>query len=261
MIRATSILIALAALAPIPARAQGGTLSDPAPDRDPRGGGVQEEPEVYREPRFPGVAERPLTLPAGMARIEQVIFYHFFDFPLPLHGVPTGLSIGVTDDVEIGAVWGVTDDPSISVLARFVRDPRIDLGASARLTVPAMTTGDTLLTVSLPLAVRPLAQLRIDTGVSFELLFRAQVSPLLAVPLTITVAPHELFFFGAMGSAGWLDDPGQGHYAADAGGFIGWSGRNVHGVIADGRIAVQVFLPGNEIVISLGLRFYPRLWR
>ena len=225
---------------------------------------VLEAPEV--EPssapaapfRYPRVTGRPLTLPEGMARIDQVIFYRFFDIPVPWRGVPTGLSVGLLDDLELGVMWGVLDDPSVRVLGRVVADPVIDLGLSAQLTVPAMTTGDTLARVGMPVAVRPTEWLRIDSGLFVVLLFTAQVSPLAQVPLTITVAPHELFFFGAMGSAGWLDGS---RWIGDGGGFVGWSARNAHGVIADGRIAVQYFVPSDDVVVSLGLRFFPRFWR
>lgn len=208
--------------------------------------------------RFPHVAARPLTLPEGMARVDQLIFYRFFDIPVPWRGVPTGLSVGLLDDLELGVTWGVLDDPSVRVLGRVVADPVIDLGLSAQLTVPAITTGDTLARVGAPIAIRPAAWLRFDTGLFVELLFTAQVSPLAQVPLTITFAPHELFFFGAMGSAGWLDGS---RWIGDGGGFVGWSGRNEHGVIADGRIAVQYFVPTDDVVVSLGLRFFPRFWR
>jgi hypothetical protein len=169
-----------------------------------------------------------------------------------------GLSVGLLDDLELGVMWGVLDDPSVRVLGRVFADPVIDLGLSAQLTVPVVTTGDTLARVGMPVAVRPVEWLRVDTGLFVELLFSAQVSPLGQVPVTITVAPHELFFFGAMGSVGWLDGS---RWIGDAGGFVGWSARNAHGVIADGRIAVQCFLPGDDVVISLGLRFFPRFWR
>jgi hypothetical protein len=123
--------------------------------------------------------------------------------------------------------------------------------------VPAMTRGDTLLRAGVPVLLRPTSWLRLDTGLSLELLFTAQVSPLAQIPLTITVAPLETFFFGALGSAGWLDGE---RWIADAGGFVGWSARNQHGLIADGRFAVQVFLPGDHVTVSFGLRFFPRFW-
>lgn len=208
--------------------------------------------------RYPRVTARPLTLPVGIARVEQLIHYRFFEIPLPMRGVPMGLAVGVHDDIEIGVGWGVLDDPSVRVVGRVLADRVVDLGVSAQLTVPAMTTGDTLLRVGVPVALRPAEWLRVDTGLYAELLFTAQVSPLAQIPLAVTIAPIELFFLGAMGSAGWLDGD---DWVADAGGFVGWSARNEHGVIADGRLAVQVFMPGDDVTISLGLRFFPRFWR
>ncbi|AKF08559.1 hypothetical protein DB32_005708 [Sandaracinus amylolyticus] len=213
--------------------------------------------------RFPGVAARPLTLPEGMARIDQLIWYRFFAIPFPRRGVPTALHVGVHDDVQIGASWGVLDDPSVHVLARWIHDPVIDVGVSAVLTIPAMTDGDTALRVGVPIAIRAASWLRIDASIDLDLLFWRQVVPLVEAPVSITVAPLETFFFGVLGSAGWLDDAVTSGppWLAQAGGFIGWSGRNVHGVIADGRVSVQVFLPGDDVVVSLGLRFFPRFWR
>lgn len=217
------------------------------------------DPELMPEarPRYAGVAERPLTLPEGLARIDQLVYYRVGAIPVPVRGVPMGLALGVHDDFELGVQWGVLDDPSLYVLGRFVHTEAIDVGASARITVPAMTPGDTVLRAGVPVAIRAARWLRIDTGADLELLFASQVSPLVEVPLTVTIAPHELFFMGAMGSVGWLDGD---DWVADVGGFVGWSARNLHGVIADGRVAVQVFLPGAEVVISLALRFFPRFF-
>lgn len=257
--RATAALVALAALASAPGTA---VAQASAALGRPVAAPVAEsalDPELLPDhgPRYVGVAERPLTLPEGRARIDQLIWYRWGAIPVPIHGVPAGLAIGVTDDVEVGAQWGVLDDPSAYVLGRWLHTDVVDVGASARITVPAMTTGDTLVRAGVPVAIRAARWLRIDTGADLELLFASQVSPLVQVPLTLTFAPHELFFFGAMGSAGWLDGD---DWIADAGGFVGWSARNVHGVIADARVAVQVFLPGDDVVISLALRFFPRFF-
>lgn len=254
MSRGVASLILALVLVPSLARAQeaGAELGDPGATPVV----IEAAPE---EPPFlpAALSERPLTLPGGTGRIEQAFAFRIGRGLAPM--VPVGLALGVLDDLEVGFSWPLPWDPTFYVLGRLLRDPMIEIGAALAITAPVSTEGNTLGRVSMPVLVRPIRWLRIDTGLEVELLFTpSNVSPLASIPLTITLSPHRGFFLGAQGSVGWLDGD---DWVADAGGFIGFTVYTPLGAIMDLRFTAQSYFPGSDnFALSFAATFYPRLW-
>ena len=260
MSRGVASLILALALVPSLARAQeaqeaGPELGDPGA----RLVVIEVAPEAApEEPPFlpAALSERPLTLPGGTGRIEQAFAFRIGRSFAPM--VPVGFALGVVDDLELGFSWPLPWDPTFYALGRLVRDPVIEFGAALAITAPVSTDGNTLGRVSIPVLVRPIHWLRLDTGLEVELLFTpSNVSPLASIPLTITINPHPGFFLGAQGSAGWLDGDA---WVADAGGFFGFTVYTAQGAIADFRATAQAYFPGGNFAFSLAATFYPRFW-
>jgi hypothetical protein len=241
------------------AHAQSGTeLGDPEAAQgawDGEGVVVAEPDPMFRLPA--SLSARPLTLPGGVARIQQGLVVRTARFRGPMPIMPVGFALGVLDDLEIGFSWPLPYDTTFYALGRFVVDPHVELGGALAITAPTLTDGSSLARVSMPLLLRPSEWMRIDTGLAVELLFASQISPLAIVPITIVLNPHRTFFLGAQGSIEWLDGS---RWQGELGGFVGFSVSTERGALMDGRFTVQAYLPQTEFALSFSIAFYPRFW-
>lgn len=148
-------------------------------------------------------ADRPLTLPEGSIRLDQSISLRAGS----LFGVsaPNQLSAGLTDWLEIGVAWPWTRDPTFLATARIAHTDAVDFGVRVAVTVPALTTGDTDLIVSMPIVFRIAHVARIATGVSGDFLLTQTMHPIVRVPLSIAFSMGERRAIGLEGSISLVD--------------------------------------------------------
>jgi hypothetical protein len=148
-------------------------------------------------------SRRPLTLTQGTFRIDNALV---FDVRRGMElNAPNQLSIGLTDDVEIGVLWPYFRDPTFAATARFGHSDVIDAGFSVAVTTPLITNGVTNLALSLPLVFRLGDRVRILTGFTAEFLLAQTMQPLLRFPLQFVVNATERHYFGLQGYASLVD--------------------------------------------------------
>jgi hypothetical protein len=201
------------------------------------------------------VARRPLTLAGGVWRLDHVVDWNVLQF---VAEAPNTLSVGVTNDVELGVSWPWTRDPTVFGTVRVLGSDVIDVGVRVSARLPAITTGDTVLRAGVPIVIRPVPFLRIAAALEIDLLLTPQVSPWAIVPLQITANVTPRFFLGAQGSAGWLDGE---RWTGQVGVFVG------HTVSATGRHPIfeirwttSYMIELNDFHITAALSFFPRFW-
>lgn len=149
-------------------------------------------------------ADRPLTLPEGTFRLDQSIVLRVGSGGFGLSG-PNALFVGLTDWLEVGVAWPWTRDPSLVATARVGHSPVADLGFRVQATVPAVTTGDTDLVVSMPIVFRLGHIARIATGVTGDFLLTQTVRPILRIPLSIVFSGSERNLVGIDASLSLAD--------------------------------------------------------
>lgn len=148
-------------------------------------------------------ADRPMTLPEGTFRLDQsVVLRAGSGFGL---SGPNALSVGLTDWLEAGVSWPWTRDPTPFATARFGHTSVADIGVRVQATLPAVTTGDTDLVVSMPMVFRLAHIARIATAITGDFLLTQRVQPILRVPLSIVFNPSARHFLGIDASVSLVD--------------------------------------------------------
>lgn len=199
---------------------------------------------------------RPLTLSEGVWRLDQAVDWNISQFSFE---GPNQLSAGLTNDVEVGVAWPYTRDPSVFATWRFLGTDVLDLGVRAWVRLPAITTGDTVLRVGIPVVIRPIEALRIQTGLEVELLLTPQVSPYAWIPIQILGTPTRRFFLGAQGALGWLDGA---VWTGQVGVFVGHtvSATPTGHPIFEVRWTTSWMFEINDLHVTVAFSFFPRLW-
>ncbi len=208
--------------------------------------------------RYPiRAASRPLTLPEGTARLDHAIVARGSARGFLL-AAPNRLALGVTNDVEIGLAWPITRDPTLIGTVRAFGSDVLDVGARVAVTVPVITTGDTVLRMSIPIVLRGWGWLRVQTGVDVDLLFTAQVSPLVEIPLQVMAQVSRRFYLGVEGTAGLLDGV---FWTGQVGAFVGQTlaATSTHPIL-DARASFAYLIDERDIMFTLGFSFFPRIW-
>jgi hypothetical protein len=230
------------------------TLSSPTQPPEP-------EPEPTPHLPFDGrayparYARRPLTLGEGVLRIDSGSSAHFQREITPT--LAFGLHVGVTPNLEVGVSWAAIRDPIFRATYRFDVDPNVDLGVRVSVRMPIVTTGNTVLRVGVPLVVRGGDWFRLQTGVDLDLLFTANVSPLVEIPLQIAFSPVDALAFGVEGWLGVID----GHELhGRVGTFVNAVGRTPLRALWDVRLAAAYLVGENAFEVSTAVSFYPQLW-
>ncbi len=149
-------------------------------------------------------ADRPLTLPEGTFRLDQSLVLRVGS-GLGVSG-PNALYVGLTDWLELGVSWPWTRDPTFLATARVAHGGAADLGFRVNVTVPAITTGNTVLVVSMPIVFRIAHIARIATSVTGDfLLTPTAMQPIVRVPLSIVFSTTARSFLGLEGSIELVD--------------------------------------------------------
>lgn len=146
-------------------------------------------------------ADRPLTLPEGTFRLDQSVVLRLGSGGFGISG-PNALFVGVTDWLEVGVTWPWTRDPGLLATARIAHSGVVDLGLRVQATLPAVTTGDTNLVVSMPIVFRLAHVARIATGVTGDFVLAQALDPVFRIPLSIVFSPSDRHFVGLDGSFG-----------------------------------------------------------
>ncbi len=148
--------------------------------------------------------ERPLTLPQGAFRLDQSLVFDVESTQFVLNA-PNALAVGLTDWLEIGVTYTLLRDPGALATLRIAHSDVIDAGIRVQTTVPALTHGDTDLTVSFPIVLRLAHWFRIQTAAIGEFLLGQRMEPTLRFPLQLAVQANRRMFFALQGSASLVD--------------------------------------------------------
>jgi hypothetical protein len=215
-------------------------------------------PDPYAGRRYPvRAASRPLTLAEGTARLDHALLLRGSDDGLHLIGA-NQLAVGLTNDVEIGLSWPITRDPTLIGTFRVFGSDVVDVGARVAVMIPVITTGDTVLRMSIPIVLRGWDWLRVQTGVDVDLLLTAQVSPLVEIPLQVMAQVSPRFFLGVQGAAGWLDGT---FWTGQVGAFVGHTLAATDGhPIFETRASGTYLIDEQDFVVSVGVSFFPRIF-
>lgn len=201
-------------------------------------------------------ARRPLTLTEGTARLDHALLLRGSGGGLHLV-VANRLAVGLTNDLEIGISWPITRDPTLLGTLRVFGSDVIDVGTRVAVMVPVITTGDTVLRMSIPIVVRAGGWLRVQTGVDVDLLLTAQVSPLVEFPLQVMAQVSPRFFLGAQGAAGLLDGR---FWTGQVGAFVGHTLAATCGhPIVETRASGTYLRDEQDFMVSVGVSFFPRI--
>jgi hypothetical protein len=247
-----------------PGYERGATLADPSlpppsSESDLRlepGEGLAPPPAIHDPHRMPiRLADRPLTLTEGTMRIDHGILFRTGGFSL-IARMNVGLTVGVTEDVEVGLSWPIEGDPTLHAAGRLYHDDVFEIGVRGALMVPAITTGNTNARVGVPLLLRGGA-VRFLVAAELDLLFTANVSVLLAFPAQLTITAGRVFSFGAQGWFGLVDGAvPQG----DILGFMNFTAHNGNRALMDARISMGWAPAESDMIFTTSLSFYPQLW-
>lgn len=200
---------------------------------------------------------RPLTLAEGTARLDHAILVRGSDAGLHFIGA-NRLAVGLTNDLEVGLSWPITRDPTLIGTFRVFGSDVIDVGTRLAVMVPMITTGDTVLRMSIPLVLRGWDWLRVQTGIEVDLLLTAQVSPLVEIPLQVMAQVARRFYLGLQGAVGWLDGT---FWTGQAGAFVGHTLAATDGhPIFETRASGTYLIDERDFMFSVGVSFFPRLW-
>lgn len=200
-------------------------------------------------------ADRPLTLPQGTLRLDQGLALRLSSGLIL--SAPNQLTAGLTDWLEIGLAWPITRDPSFLATARIAHGHVVDLGLRVAVMVPAITTGDTDLAVSMPLVFRvPGHVVRIEAAFVADFLLTQTVHHLLRVPLALVFSPSDRHMVGLVGAIALSDSR---FWHGEAGIFYGHTfAATPLRPIGEGRIGFT-YLRGptdNGFVFSVSLTFF-----
>lgn len=239
-----------------------GTPPSDAPleaERPPAFGGrvaAAPEPAVHDAHLMPiRLSERPLTLTEGTMRIDHGILLRTGGFGL-IARMNVGLTVGFTEDVEVGLSWPIQGDPTLHAAGRLYRDDVLEIGVRGALMVPAITTGDTNARIGVPVLLHG-GPVRFVVAAELDLLFTANVSVLLAFPAQLTVTAGRVFSFGAQGWFGLVDGVvPQG----DLLGFMNFTAHNGNRALMDARISMGWAPAESDMIFTTSLSFYPQLW-
>ena len=144
--------------------------------------------------------QRPLTLGSAMLRIDaSAIYTHRAGPPAETFGLDVGLGVGLTPDLELGAVFLPLQlapefdyqRPSVYLMGRFVRGTA-EVAARGSVTIPTSDSEDALIEVGLPILIHLGQSARLDLGAFLQL---ETADPLrwwvrFPVALTINVSPR-----------------------------------------------------------------------
>lgn len=148
--------------------------------------------------------ERPLTLPEGAFRLDQSVVFDA-ERSQDVLNAPNALLVGLTDWLEIGVTYTFLRDPGALATLRIAHSSVIDAGIRVQTTVPALTHGDTDLTISFPIVLRLAHWFRIQTAAIGEFLLAQRMEPILRFPLQLAVQMNRRMFFGIQGSVSLVD--------------------------------------------------------
>jgi len=214
-------------------------------------------PDPLAGRRYPvrGVS-RPLTLSEGQARLDQGIGFRggrgLYVF------APQQFTVGITNDFEMALVWPISRDPSLQATGRVFSSPELDVGVRGTLTVPAITTGNTVARIGVPIVIRAANFVRIVTGIELDLLFTAQVSPMIAIPVQLQIQGSNRLFYGLQGSVALING---NTWTSEVGTFLAHTNSAyAGGPIMETRIAVNWLIEERTPMLITTFSFFPRLW-
>lgn len=217
---------------------------------------LPETPEEEPEPihAYPiRAALRPLTLTQGTgtmysgfsARLDRLVMYF-----------PSGGSVGVTDDFELGIRYPIPFEPELQAAGRFFHTEWLELGMRGFIRVPMFWQGDTVMAAEALVLLRAGDVLRVVASGGLDLLFSDPVQPLPFAALSAELSLFTHFFVGARGWIGSDNDL----LAGSAGGYLGWTAASPRFPIVDIRVGVDVSpqLDRPGVTLYLLHTFYPR---
>jgi len=252
----------------VPAPPASGSQTEWAP-----GAGLAPEPELRQPMAF---AQRPMTLPAGIVRIDTTLSLASQERPgLERQAFVSFLGLvayGTTDDLEVGAIVlpvqlapdGAFGDPGAYGLLRLLDGP-VELGLMLELRVPASGESAFGTLGSLLATWHAGDSIRLDSGVTFGAALHNPAWFELRFPVTLTIQTSDTFFLGVQSGMelSGVDIDGDGGREWDAfipaGVFLGGTLTGSQGPSADLRLGFllpNATHPGTLWVITFGGVFF-----
>ena len=210
------------------------------------------------------LCRRPLTLPAGVLRIDNGLYGRGSGPNDRVIGfLLLGAGLGLTRDLEIGFLEPFPQDPSFYARLRIASGQYVELAAESGVRAPMWSRSEVDLWASMPLRLRPLPWLRVDATIRLDTYLSGPRPAQASLPLALVVSPFPFLSFGVQGSVG--NDQSSG-WAGDLGGFLALTAANRDGAArADFRGTFQALWAGQGqplYALALNFQFYPPpLWR